>query len=104
MPPDPEEQREADAAKAAAANEEIDLETLNRLDTSKEYDSAIMMGLLRCQTDKYIADYGQAAAEEFIGIQLEEAAAAGADAEIVSLQEQFIEMGYSCTIPEALAH
>jgi hypothetical protein len=102
--PSPEEQREADAAKAAAAEEEITLEILNELDTSKDYDTAIMMGLLNCQLQKYAADHGEAAAEEFALRSMEEAVDAPEGEEIVSLQEEFIGMGYSCTIPEALEH
>lgn len=102
VPLDPEEQREADAAKATAANEEITLETLNEIDTSTTYGEQLVLGLFSCQLEKYAADYGQAAAEEFAVRGIEEAVTTPAEGEeIVSLQEEFIEMGYSCTVPEA---
>lgn len=104
VPLDPEEQRQADAAKAAAVEEEITLETLNKLDDTKDYDWQIISGLLNCQLEQYASDYGEQAAQEFVDKEFEELMTVPEGEEVVSLQERFLEMGYSCTIPEALSY
>ena len=93
---------EADAAKAAAAEQEITLEQFRALDRSKDYDHQIIMGLGACQIAKYRAENGKQAwrewREQFIGEVME-----SLTDEVPSIQEEMIKMGYSCTISEALA-
>jgi hypothetical protein len=92
---------EADAAKAAA-EQEITLEQFRALDRSKDYDHQIIMGLGACQIAKYRAENGKQAwrewREQFIGEVME-----SLPGEVPSIQEEMLKMGYSCTIPEALA-
>ena len=93
---------EADAAKAAAAEQEITLEQLRALDTNKDYDRQIVMGLGACQVAKYKAENGERAWLEWREKFIDEVAESPPD-EVDSIQEEMIKIGYSCTIPEAMA-
>jgi hypothetical protein len=93
---------EADAAKAAAAEQEFTLEQLLALDTNKDYDRQIVMGLGACQVAKYKAENGERAWLEWREKFIDEVAESPPD-EVDSIQEEMIKMGYSCTISEAMA-
>ena len=99
----PEEQREADEAKAAAVEEEITPEILENVDDTTTYGEQIVFGLLNCQMQKYAADNGQEALDEFLNTKADESMEVTAGEEVTSLQESFMAIGYTCTIPEARA-
>jgi hypothetical protein len=71
------------------------------LDTFDELSDRESMGLLQCQYIKYAQDHGEKAANEYIDQALDEEFANGEltdpNAEITSIQEHFIQDGYSCT-------
>ncbi len=94
---------EADAAKAAAAEEEITLEQLRTLDGSTPYEERLVLGLLNCQIEKYIADNGEQAWKEWRNRMIDKLEKTPSE-DIVSFQEELLKMGYSCTVPEALSY
>jgi hypothetical protein len=71
------------------------------LDTFGELSDQQSMGLLQCQFIKYAEDHGQRVANEYINHALDEEFADGEitdpNADITSIQEHFIQDGYSCT-------
>ena len=93
---------EADAAKAAAAEQEITLEQLAQLDDSNDYDRQIIVGLFNCQSEKYIADHGRRAYDRLMEDKINRIES-DESYNPSSYQRDFIEMGYSCTVPEAMA-
>ena len=97
-----EEEAKHDEAKAAAAQEELTLADLEKLDGSTNYEMRLVSGLGNCQVNKYIAENGKAAWDEYFA---EYSAQVGKwkPNEVISLQEVMMRDGYSCTVPESMA-
>lgn len=78
--------------------------TLATIDDLSDRDSG---GLLQCQFVKYAQDHGQASANTYVEDKLDEELGGGqitmANVEITSVQEHFIQDGYSCTYDEIIA-
>ncbi|MBA2782531.1 MAG: hypothetical protein H0T74_06360 [Rubrobacteraceae bacterium] len=96
-----EEQAKADAAKAAAAKEDITLEQLGSIDASTSYGEQLVLGLGSCQLIKFRTAVGKKAYNEWQDEFVDEAAESTGP--VTSMQEEMIVMGYSCTVPEAMA-
>jgi hypothetical protein len=100
----PEKQEEA-----RAAAEDITLEQLHQLQDkagSEEhpYETQVVLGLLECQAQKYAADHGEDGLQEFIDKKSSEIEwGKPSDGPSSSVQEDFIRMGYSCSVQEARA-
>lgn len=80
---------------------EITLATIGEL-SDRESGS-----LLQCQFIKYAGDHGQAAANKYVDDKFTEELGGGqitnANVEVTSIQEHFIQDGYSCTYDEIIA-
>jgi hypothetical protein len=69
------------------------------------YETQVVLGLLECQAQKYAADHGEDGLQEFIdkkSSEIIEWGKSSADPSS-SVQEDFIRMGYSCSVQEARA-
>ncbi len=96
-----EEQAKADAAKAAAAEEDITLEQLGSIDASTSYGEQLVLGLGSCQLIKFRTAVGKKAYNEWQDEFVDEVAETTGP--VTSIQEEMIMMGYSCSVPEAMA-
>jgi len=81
------------ARAAAAANDEVTLEVLERMSG----DYAALLG--NCQLIKYRQENGAAAMEQWTDDLVDEGASASSG-DVVSVQEAMIKEGYSCTFQE----
>ena len=79
------------------------VQNADKLNDLNDYDRAVILGLLDCQFTKYGAVHGQQAAEEYFDKLAEEAFSSPPDAEIVSIQEQMINDGITCSLNEIIA-
>jgi len=82
-----------DVAKAAAANDEVTLEVLDKM--SGNY--ATLLG--NCQLIKYQQENGAAAMKQWTEDVVEEGVSVSSG-DVVSVQEKLIKEGYSCTFQE----
>jgi hypothetical protein len=79
---------------AAAANNEVTLEVLNKMSG----DYATLLG--NCQLIKYQQENGAAALKHWTDSFVDEVGAVSSGDDTVSVQEAMIEEGYSCTFQE----
>ena len=75
-----------------------DLNSLNSL--KNDYDRSIALGLIDCQYNKYAAMFGEQAADEHFDQIVDEAVETPSDKEIVSIQEQLMNEGFTCSLEE----
>jgi hypothetical protein len=91
----------SDALKALPPEKPITVEDLNSLNSlNNEYDRSIALGLIDCQYYKYAAMYGEQAADEHFDRIVDEAVETPSDEEVVSIQEQMMNEGYTCSLKE----
>lgn len=91
----------AAAGEAAPVEKDITLEELEKIDNSTSYGKQLVSGLGNCQLIKYQAENGERAYDQWLGKYMDDLATTPAG-QVVSIQEEMIRMGYSCTESEAM--